>query len=504
MERNTEDVYIPAFYASRSILITGGTGFIGKALIEKLLRSCPDVAEIFVLIRPKKGLNINDRLKKTLSNKLFDVLRSKQPSCFDKIIPITGNVAAENLGLIPSEQRMLIERVSIIFHIAASVRFDEGLKEAIFNNTRSTRNICILAQNMKNLVVLLHVSSTYTQIDKPIVQEILYPMEYDWQKMIKIAETIDDYSLKTLTAKCLETMPNTYIFSKRLAEQVISDYSKSLSCIIFRPSIVISSSQEPVEGWIDNFNGPVGMLIGGAKGILRVVLADKNIVADFMPVDAAVKALLIAAWKRGIRTEDKMIDVYNCSSNKIKAIDVGNIVRLGFNITKNFPFENIIWKPSTTITKSYSIYYTLVMLLHIFPALFLDAIMKLFGVRPILLNLQRKIYVTNSALSYFLLNEWTFYNEKLLSILDNLSADNKKEFEYPYKIIDVYDYFKSGVIGSKCYLLNEKIDQPALEAAKRHSKRMELADTIVKTLFVVMVLCILYYKNIFSYIINIF
>lgn len=35
-------------------------------------------------------------------------------------------------------------------------------------------------------------------------------------------------------------MPNYYVFTKRLAEQVIEDYSKSLPCIICRPSISMS------------------------------------------------------------------------------------------------------------------------------------------------------------------------------------------------------------------------------------------------------------------------
>jgi len=70
MEKNTRDTYIPAFFADRSILITGGTGFLGKALIEKLLRSCPDIAKVYLLIRPKKGLDINERLKKMLENKV--------------------------------------------------------------------------------------------------------------------------------------------------------------------------------------------------------------------------------------------------------------------------------------------------------------------------------------------------------------------------------------------------------------------------------------------------
>jgi len=74
---------------------------------------------------------------------LFDVLRSQRPTSFDKVIPIFGNIATENLGLLPADREILIDRVSMIFHIAASVRFDE----------RSTRDICILAKNMKKLVV---------------------------------------------------------------------------------------------------------------------------------------------------------------------------------------------------------------------------------------------------------------------------------------------------------------------------------------------------------------
>lgn len=83
MNKIDSSVSITAFYAGRSIFITGVSGFMGKILLEKLLYSCPDVREIFILLRPKKGLNIDDRLRKLLAapvslyiNKLFLLLLS--------------------------------------------------------------------------------------------------------------------------------------------------------------------------------------------------------------------------------------------------------------------------------------------------------------------------------------------------------------------------------------------------------------------------------------------
>ena len=49
--------------AGKCVFVTGGSGFMGKVLLEKLLRSCPDIACIYVLLRPKKGVQIQERLK---------------------------------------------------------------------------------------------------------------------------------------------------------------------------------------------------------------------------------------------------------------------------------------------------------------------------------------------------------------------------------------------------------------------------------------------------------
>lgn len=54
---------IRKFYDGAEILVTGGSGFIGRVLIEKLLRSCPEISRIFLLLRAKKGVKARDRLE---------------------------------------------------------------------------------------------------------------------------------------------------------------------------------------------------------------------------------------------------------------------------------------------------------------------------------------------------------------------------------------------------------------------------------------------------------
>lgn len=63
----TEHTSVKDFYKDRSIFITGATGFMGKVLVEKLLRSCPGIKNIYVLMRPKKGQEVQQRLRELLN-----------------------------------------------------------------------------------------------------------------------------------------------------------------------------------------------------------------------------------------------------------------------------------------------------------------------------------------------------------------------------------------------------------------------------------------------------
>ena len=59
---------ITEFYSGHDIFITGATGFMGKCLVEKILRSLPTAGRVFVLVRPKKGKSVQERVE-DLTNK---------------------------------------------------------------------------------------------------------------------------------------------------------------------------------------------------------------------------------------------------------------------------------------------------------------------------------------------------------------------------------------------------------------------------------------------------
>lgn len=58
---------------------------------------------------------------------------------------------------------------------------------------------------------------------------------------------MDEEALNCVTRKLIEPRPNTYTFTKAIAESLIVEECGSLPCAIVRPSIVGASWQEPVQ-----------------------------------------------------------------------------------------------------------------------------------------------------------------------------------------------------------------------------------------------------------------
>lgn len=90
----------------------------------------------------------------------------------DKIIPVKGDVMLLGLGLSTDDLQVMCN-VSVVFHVAASVRFDDPLKDAILLNTRGSREVFRFGQSLKNLSVIMHVSTTYSNPDRYEIEEMV-------------------------------------------------------------------------------------------------------------------------------------------------------------------------------------------------------------------------------------------------------------------------------------------------------------------------------------------
>ena len=86
------------------------------------------------------------------------MLKSQQGTDFiSKIIPIHGDVLLEDLGLSAEDRALLCKEVEIVYHGAATIRFDEKLRKAVLLNTRGTKLMLQLAKEMKKLQVSIPV-----------------------------------------------------------------------------------------------------------------------------------------------------------------------------------------------------------------------------------------------------------------------------------------------------------------------------------------------------------
>ncbi|GLV46143.1 uncharacterized protein CBL_10788 [Carabus blaptoides fortunei] len=486
-------ISIPEFFTGKNIFITGATGFMGKALIEKLLRSCPAIGTIYVLVRPKKGKELQERLQQLTANALYDRLKVEQPNLKfeDKIKPLAGEMTALQLGLSATDRQTIVDYVHVIYHVAASVRFDDSLKDATIMNVRGTREVCQLSLDTKNLQAHIHVSTAFANCDRPEAGEVLYPPSMDWRQLIEIAENFNPDELAILGEKFISPMPNTYCFTKNVAEHVVNDMCMGrIPAKIFRPSIVVSTmNEEPVVGWIDNFNGPVGILTAYSKGIMRTIYASLKYKPDYIPVDVATKALIACTWDLALRAPT-VPEVLQCTSYSVDWIrpNLEVLTSLALEVQREFPLNDIVWYPSTNVTTSTTICYVRTVLFMLLPSLLVDGLLKVSGRKPILTRLQKRMYVAQLALRYFLNNEWLYSNDNLLALQKRILAQDFADWDYDFATYDNQTYLCQCALGCRRYLLKEPDD--TLPRARRHAVRMYWLNIAVQAMFVCLLMWI--------------
>lgn len=453
---------IQEFYYGQSIFITGGTGFMGKLLIEKLLRTCPGVASIYLLVRPKKGKDVHQRTEEIFDDPLFMKLRDEQPKFRHQIVAIAGDCSQPNLGISSQDRATIIQEVSIVFHVAATVRFDEKLKLAVPINVRSTRDVLNLCKEIPHLKSFVHVSTAYANCPQSLIEEKFYDPPMDSDKLIALMECVEDKLAEDITSQLLGKWPNTYTYTKAVAENVIRKQAGDLPIGIFRPAIVISTYIEPVRGWIDNLYGPTGVAAGAGTGVLRSIHCDGSVHANVVPADLTVNALIACAWdvanvRRSNNKSHSDVPIYNYVS-KDNPITYDQLKEMSAKYGLDIPSTRAIWYYSFRNNKHRIVHLFFVYFCHLFPALLVDTATVCMGRQPRLLKVYKKIHKFMDVLNYFSTQEWKFTNDRLHALMMKLTSKDREYFFCDIRDLDWNVYFETYISGIRVYLIKDPLD----------------------------------------------
>ncbi|PIA60027.1 hypothetical protein AQUCO_00400714v1 [Aquilegia coerulea] len=369
-----EGIGIVKFLRGKRLLITGATGFVAKVLIEKILRTEPDVSKIYLLIKAKCKEAAMERLKnEIIETELFKCLKQTHGKSFQtfmlsKLVPVVGNVCEQNLGIETDLIDEITSQVDIIVNSAASTTFDERYDLALDINTRGPLQLMSFAKRCTQLNLFLQVSTAYvngerqgTILEKPfslgdsIAREKTtsdccptrpLPM-LDIEAEMKLAvNTKEEASQDDAVAQKMKELglerariygwQDTYVFTKAMGEMVIDNMRDQIPVVIIRPSVIESTCREPFPGWMEGNRMMDPIILSYGKGQLTGFLVDPKGVLDVVPADMVVNATLAAMAKHGTAGEPGM-NIYQIASSVVNPLVFQDLAKLLFDHFNSSP-----------------------------------------------------------------------------------------------------------------------------------------------------------------------
>ncbi|KAL1492059.1 hypothetical protein ABEB36_012557 [Hypothenemus hampei] len=432
------------FYKGKNVLLTGGTGYFGKMIIEKLLRTT-EVANIYLIVRPKRDIVFDKRV-----TKMFE----------------------EQISF----------KVNIVFHCGASLNMDSSLIDAVKTNVNGTAEILEIMKGAKKLLAFVLVSTAYSNCLHQVIEEAFYDPPINPKLLIAIVEGTKPEVLENISKGVIGKWPNTYSFTKAVSEHLLISDGVNMPVGLFRPTIVTSTISEPLAGWADNLYGPLGILVSSNCGILRVIRGNPKIRADTVPGDMVINGLLCYAWdiaSQWSKNPEKYSPrVINFSGNSSPLyLTIREYTSMAEN-SGYIPFKKTIWCPMLYIVDNKCIFKTLQFLLHTTPAYLYDFLLICLGRKPQMRKIYSKLDKVMSVLHYFLIQEWTIKNENLKALWEKLGPNDRITYNFDFTAVEAETYLKNLMIGLKKYTLKE--DMSKSQFHKTRYQRLRVLHNVLK------------------------
>ncbi|XP_039492060.1 fatty acyl-CoA reductase wat [Drosophila santomea] len=487
ISRTEMDEGIPGFYKDKVVFLTGATGFLGKVIIEKLLRTT-EVKRIYSMIRPKRGKDIQERLAIWEKDPLFEVLLKLKPDALKRISVIAGDCLDPDLGINMSDRKLLASEVQIVIHGAATVRFNEPLHVALAINTRATRLMLHLAKEMKHLEAYLHISTAFSNCVIFRIEERFYPehLTCDSDSVLTMSKLLSEQMMDNLAPTLVGDFPNTYTYTKALAEDVILRESGDLPVSVFRPSVIIATHEEPVTGWIDNLYGPIALIYGVGHGVLRLTTFDKDGYANMVPVDYCANVALASIWQtskeKSQRETRSQPPIYTLAPSERNQLVNRDFLKHSLSVRTDFPLPKMIWYPFLHCISNRRLFPLAAFFYHTLPGYFFDIALRLMGRKPRLVKLYRSVHANMAILEHFFHNTWHFETKSTDRLRVLMSPEDRRMYNFDMEALDWGKYFRKALFGMRLYLAKEPPTKESLEQGRRMLYRLKFLHYSLMTL----------------------
>lgn len=315
----------------RRILLTGVTGFVGEGLLARLLTDVP-AARPVLLVRAQGGVSARERVAALAGRPAFAGV-ADPAARLAEIDVIEADLAA--LPELPAD-------LDVVIHCAGDVSFDPPIDEAFGTNVHGVAGLLAALDSAGSRAHYVHVSTAFVagRHRGPVAEERL-GHTVDWRgeaaAAARLRAAAEDASRSPSALQAFHRSAarehrragplttaadaerrrrewvterlvaagserarslgwtDVYTFSKALGERVVEELGRSRAVSIVRPSIIESALQRPFPGWIEGFKMAEPVILAYGRGELPEFPAPPDGVADIVPIDHVVAALLAVA-----------------------------------------------------------------------------------------------------------------------------------------------------------------------------------------------------------------
>lgn len=381
-----EPLSVRAAFKGKHILLIGVTGFIGKVWLVNTLTDLQGIGRIYLLIRRQKSNTAQRRFEKLVEESpVFDPLFSRYSAGLsrflaDRVEVIEGDASKPGLGLAPEIGEFLRKKLDLIINSSGLTDFNPDLRDAVLTNVDAAVNIVNFVRESDH-AGLLHLSTCYVAgaRDGRVAERIRpnytpaavagFDAEREWHSLRDLIHTTEQkaeaaeigeelrqqalqkaHAAKDLHGPALENQirknrvrwlrnvlteagtnralelgwPNTYTFSKSLAESLIAKYGEGLPIAIVRPAIVETSLARPFLGWNEGINTSASLsyLLGT---YFRQLPTNERKRLDVIPVDSVCTGMTLIAAAIMERRNDA---VYQLATSVTNSCDMRRSIEL--------------------------------------------------------------------------------------------------------------------------------------------------------------------------------